>query len=66
MIKAPKTKHEIRRWMRDNRSRFADYGTEEVNLTEMVETWDREQATGSDTLDPDHIAWEIATEFSEG
>lgn len=58
-----KTPNEIRRWMRENRSRFVDYMTEEVNLTEMVETWDREQASGDATLDPDHIAWEIATEF---
>jgi hypothetical protein len=47
-----------------NAYRFRDNITHEVNMTEMVEDWDRECSTGDETLNnPEHIAWEIATEF---
>jgi hypothetical protein len=54
----------IRGWMIKNAYRFRDPITNEVNMTLLVETWDIECSTGKETLDaPDHIAWEIATEF---
>lgn len=58
------TKAEIRNWMKSN---LADYIDEcdEVNCTAMVEAWDRECADGGATLDPNHIAWEIAVEVAE-
>lgn len=61
-----KIEKEIRRWMRANNERFVDRKTGEVNMTEMVETWDREQSTGGSTLDTNHVAWDVATEFVEG
>jgi hypothetical protein len=57
---------QIRSWMIKNAYRFRDRITQEVNMTLMVETWDIECSTGKETLDaPDHMAWEIATEFVE-
>ncbi len=55
----------IRSWMRANAERFIDRRTGEFNMTLAVETWDIECATGETTLDPDHPAWDVATEFSE-
>lgn len=54
----------IRSWMVNNVGRFVDE-CDEVNATEMVETWDRECAQGGDTLDPDHVAWEVAVRVAE-
>lgn len=53
----------IKKWMKDNKNRFIDPYTGEINMTEMVETWDNECASGEDTYDEDHIAWEIAAEL---
>lgn len=53
----------IRTWMKANVTRWTDVRTGEVNMTRMVEEWDLECASGSDTLDPDHPAWDVATEF---
>lgn len=58
---APPTPAGIKRWMRAHLDEYRDPRTGEVNLTELVEAWDRECADGGATLDSDHIAWEIAT-----
>lgn len=55
-----KTRDQILRWMRQNKPRFTNGRTGEVNCTEMVEAWDREEADGAQTLDSDHMAWELA------
>ena len=50
----------IRRWMLAHKEEHRDRLTGELNLTEMVEAWDRACADGGATLDPDHIAWDVA------
>jgi len=55
-----KSKKAILDWMKRNKSSYIDYTTNEVNYTWLVEAWDLEESTGSSTLDPNHIAWEIA------
>jgi len=50
----------IRRWMLTNMEDYRDRRTGELNLTDMVEAWDRACADGGATLDPDHIAWDVA------
>ena len=50
----------IRRWMLANMEDYRDRRPGELNLTEMVEAWDRVCADGGSTLDPDHIAWDVA------
>lgn len=57
---------DIAAWMAENHHLFIDRSTEELNLTEMVEAWDRECCTGEATLDPDHIAWEVAVGCTPG
>lgn len=54
----------IRAWMKANVVDFVDNYTGEVNCTELVEAWDRDQADGAATLDPTHIAWVIAVEVA--
>lgn len=54
----------IAQWMRAHKSEHVDRTTGEVNLTALVEAWDRACADGSATLDPDHAAWEIAVEVA--
>jgi hypothetical protein len=54
----------IRKWMAANASRFVD-ACGEVNSTEMVEAWDREQSTGGATLDSNHPAWDVAVIVAE-
>lgn len=56
---------QIRGWMYRNLETFVYAKTGEVDCTAMVEAWDRECASGGDTLDPDHVAWEIAAELAE-
>lgn len=53
----------IRSWMRRNADDYRDGRTGEVNMTALVEGWDAACADGGTTLDSDHIAWEVATEF---
>ena len=50
----------IRRWMLAHKEVYRDRRTGELNLTEMVEAWDRVCADGGATLDPDHLAWDVA------
>lgn len=50
----------IRRWMLANMEDYRDRRTGEINLTDLVEAWDRACADGGVTLDPDHIAWDVA------
>ena len=52
----------LRRWFLANKARHTDSATGDVNLTSLVEDWDRTCAGGRATLDPDHLAWEIAAE----
>ena len=52
----------ITRWMRANVNRFVDQATDEIDTTGMVEAWDRECATGKETLNPAHPAWDLAIE----
>ena len=54
----------IKRWMKSHAQEHVDAKTNEVNATALVEAWDRECATGGDTLDSDHIAWEIGAEVA--
>ena len=51
---------EIRRWMLANKEDHRDIRTGELNWTGLVEAWDRACADGGATVDPDHIAWDIA------
>lgn len=54
---------EIKNWMRSHvREHIDECG--EVNATALAEAWDRECATGGDTLDSTHIAWDIAAEVA--
>ena len=46
--------------MLTNMKDYRDRRTGELNLTDMVEAWDRACADGEATLDPDHIAWDVA------
>ena len=57
-------KREISAWMARNADRFVDRRTGEVNLTALVEAWDRETQDGGVTTDPDHVAWEIAVDVA--
>lgn len=57
-------KKAIRKWMKNNIEQFIDK-CDEVNCTEMVEAWDRECADGGETLDMNHIAWEVAVDVAE-
>lgn len=50
---------DIVKWMMSNARRFQDE-CGELNCTLMVETWDIECASGGDTLDYNHPAWECA------
>jgi hypothetical protein len=58
----------IKAWMQRHVSEYVDE-CGEVNATKLVEAWDFECASGQDTLDPDHIAWDIgadvATEYEK-
>ena len=62
--KPTQTRQQIARWMRAHKSEHVDRLTGEVNLTALVEAWDRACADGGATLDPDHIAWEVAVEVA--
>lgn len=53
----------IRAWMVCHADGHRDPRTGEVNMTSIVEAWDAACADGGATLDPDHPAWEVATEF---
>ena len=54
---------EIRAWMLRNLHRFVDrHG--EVNATQMVEAWDSETQDGAQTLDSDHVAWDVAAQIA--
>jgi hypothetical protein len=46
--------------MEANKAEHIDAKTGELNSTTLVEAWDNACADGGATLDPDHIAWEIA------
>jgi len=58
-VRSPAMKGTIFAWMRAN---VVDHVDEcgEVNCTALVESWDASQSTGKATLDPMHIAWDIA------
>ncbi len=62
--KPTQTRQQIARWMRAPKSEHVDRLTGEVNLTALVEAWDRACADGGATLDRDHIAWEVAVEVA--
>ena len=53
----------IRSWMREHASEHVDE-CGEVNCTSLVEAWDSACASGGDTLDPNHEAWDIAVEVA--
>jgi hypothetical protein len=53
----------IRAWMRAHVSDFVDQ-CGEVNCTHLVEAWYSECASGGDTLDPNHPAWDCAAEVA--
>jgi hypothetical protein len=54
----------IRKWMQLNLSLFVDE-CDEVDLTSMVEEWDRVCGSGGDTTDPNHIAWDVASNVAD-
>ena len=58
------TRREIRAWMVRNVDRFVDRTCDVVNATKMVEAWDQEIGTGEETLDSEHVAWEVAIEVA--
>jgi hypothetical protein len=58
------TNNAIRIWMKANANQFTDRQTGELNTTALVEAWDIECANGSATLDPNHPAWDIASQFT--
>lgn len=62
--KPTQTRQQIARWMRTHKGEHVDRLTGEVNLTALVEAWDRACADGGATLDRDHIAWEVAVEVA--
>lgn len=55
---------QIRKWMKAHVGNYVDE-CNEVNATKLVEAWDAECGDGEETLDPDHIAWDIAAELAE-
>lgn len=59
------TRSQIAAWMQRNAADYRDKSTGEINLTAMVEGWDSACADGGATLDPDHIAWDIAVSVAE-
>lgn len=54
----------IRSWMRAHVEDHVD-DCGDVNATKLVEEWDFECASGGDTVDPDHIAWDIGAEVAD-
>lgn len=38
--------------------------TGEIDCTGLVESWDRECSDGGETLDPTHVAWEVAVDVA--
>ena len=54
---------QIRKWMKTYVENYVDE-CDEVNATKMVEDWDSSCGTGEETLDSDHIAWEIAAQVA--
>jgi hypothetical protein len=62
--KPTQIRQQIARWMRAHKGEHVDRLTGEVNLTALVEAWDRACADGGATLDRDHIAWEVAVEVA--
>ena len=54
-----KTADEIRRWLFAHATEHIDDRTNEVNMTSLVEAWDVAEGTGEETLDENHIAWDI-------
>ena len=59
------TKAQIKRWMLANKEEHIDRSCNELNTTALTEAWDRECSTGDATLDPDHIAWDAASEVGQ-
>jgi hypothetical protein len=55
----------IRKWMKLHLYNYVDE-CDEVNTTKMVEEWDASCGSGEETLNPDHIAWDIAVEVARG
>jgi hypothetical protein len=53
------TNGEIIAWMISSYRRFID-DCLEIDMTSMVEAWDRECSNGSETLDENHPAWNCA------
>ncbi len=51
-------------WMRAHVEEHFD-GVD-VNLTTLVEAWDYECASGGDTLDETHPAWDVAVRVADG
>ena len=60
--KAKSSNIAIRKWMKANYVDHIDPLTNEINATSLVEAWDHACADGSQTLDPNHIAWDIAVD----
>lgn len=58
------SRYEIKQWMLLNLDRFIDPKTKELNSTALTEAWDQETQDGTQTLDPDHMAWEVDAEIA--
>ena len=54
----------VRSWMRRHLEEHRDPLTGELDATGLAEVWDASEADGGATLDPDHVAWEVAAELS--
>jgi hypothetical protein len=53
----------IKTWMYAHLHEHIDKQTNELNCTSLVEAWDSECSTGNETLDMNHIAWDIAIDI---
>jgi hypothetical protein len=59
-----KKRRAVRAWMERRAAQHTDPMTGEVDATSLVEAWDRECADGGETLDPTHVAWEVAVDVA--
>ena len=57
------SKAAIKTWMFAHIHEHIDKQTNDLNCTSLVEAWDGECSTGTETLDMGHIAWDIAIDI---
>ena len=57
--------NDIRSWMLANAHKHIDPKTREVDMTALVEDWDRSCASGKDTMNTEHEAWYVAVDVCD-